>query len=69
MRTFLITFIILIASPLVSSGSGWIFYGRRRPSMSAMAKGLLPESERVAGEHGSKGEGITHRNKKNQKHI
>ena len=60
MSTFLIAFIFLIASPLANSSSGWIFYGRRRPSLSAVAKGLLPESERVAVENESKGEVITH---------
>ena len=68
MRMFLVAFIILIASPLANSSSGWIFYGRRRPSMSAMAKGLLPQSERVAAENKSKGEVIAHR-KKNQEFI
>ena len=62
MRMLLIAFIILIASPLVNSSSGWIFYGRRRPSISAVANGLLPESERVVVEDESKGEVMTHRN-------
>ena len=60
MSTFLIAFIFLIASPLANSSSGWIFYGRRRPSLSAVAKGLLPQSERVAVENESQGEVITH---------
>ena len=56
-------FIILSVSSLVNSSSGWIFYGRRRPSISAVAKGVLPESERVVVEDESKGEVMTRRNK------
>ena len=60
MISFLVVFFILTASPQTSGGSGWIFYGHRRPSLSSMAKGFMPESERVLAEDKSKSELTKH---------
>ena len=48
--------IILATFPLANASNGWLFYGHRRPSLSSMAKGFMPESERVQAESKPKGE-------------
>ena len=56
MIRYLVIFVMLTATPMAKASSGWIFYGHRRPSLSSMAKGFMPESERVEAEDKSKGE-------------
>ena len=56
MISFMVIFVIFTATPMANASSGWIFYGHRRPSLSSVAKGFMPESERVEAEDKSKGE-------------